>query len=156
MTARLRNIRACTYKHPEEDRGLVRSLHENPRHRRQQGSPAELHGDRWPGPRQSGRWRRARHAQTATRTTRLTTARKCASRSRMKVPCLSFRAAATPPRKPIAPSAFTGDATKSRTTSAASKIDGASPRVTTNSLETSLLPPPSSGRTTGSNCESRP
>ncbi len=42
-----------------------RSLHENPRHRRQQRPSAELHGDGRPGPRQPSRWRGARHAQTA-------------------------------------------------------------------------------------------
>ncbi len=35
--------------------------------------------------------------------------------------CRSSRAAAMPRRKPIVPSAFTGDATRSKTTSAASK-----------------------------------
>ena len=42
-----------------------RSLHENPRHRRQQRPPTKLRGDGRPGPRQLSRWRGARHAQTA-------------------------------------------------------------------------------------------
>jgi transposase len=44
-----------------------RSLDGNPRHRRQQGPSAELHGDRRTGPRQPGRRRHARHAQITTR-----------------------------------------------------------------------------------------
>src|ERR1700675_1161788 len=43
-----------------------RSLHENPRHCRQQRPPPELHGDGRAGPRQSGRWRHTRHSQAAT------------------------------------------------------------------------------------------
>src|ERR1700686_4829875 len=40
-------------------------LHEDPRYRRQQRPPAELHDNRRRGPRQPSRWRHARHAQTA-------------------------------------------------------------------------------------------
>ena len=47
--------------------------------------------------------------------TSLTTARKYASRSRMKALCRSSPVAALPPRKPIVPSIFTADATKSKT-----------------------------------------
>jgi transposase len=60
-----------------------RSLHENPSHRRQQRPPTELHGNGRPGPRQSGRWRRARHSKDhhwLPPPTRPATARKCASR----------------------------------------------------------------------------
>jgi hypothetical protein len=74
------------------------------------------------------------------RPTRPTTARRYVSRSRMKAHCRSSRAAAMPPEKPIVPSAFTDDATRSKTTSAASKTGGASPRATTSWPETSLPP----------------
>ena len=71
-------------------------------------------------------------------------------------PCRSSRAAAMPSRKPIVPSASTADATKSKTTSAVSRIGGASPPATTNSPGTSLPPQPSSVLSIGSSCESRP
>jgi transposase len=58
------------------------------------------------------------------RQTRPTTAKKCASRSGTKAPCRSYRTAALPPRKPIAPSASIGGGTKSKTSSAASRIGG--------------------------------
>ena len=80
----------------------------------------------------------------------------CGSRSRMKGRCLLSPVAATPPRKPIAPSASTDGGTRSRTTSAASRIGGESPPVTTNSPEISLPPQPSSAHSIGSSCESRP
>ena len=77
--------------------------------------------------------------------TRPTTARKYVSRSRMRELCRSSPAAAMPPGKPIVPNVFTGGATKSKTTSAASKIGAGSPHAMTNSPETSLPPQPSSG-----------
>src|SRR5262245_1512934 len=84
------------------------------------------------------------------------TARRYASKSKMTALCRSSRAAATPRRKPTVPSASIEDATKSKTTSAASKIGGASLRDTTSSPETSWPPPLSSEYSTGSSCESRP
>lgn len=88
--------------------------------------------------------------------TRLTTAPMCASRPRMKAPCRSSRAAATPPRKLTVPSACTAAGTRSRTTSAASRTGGASPHATTNSHETSSPPQPWWAHSTGSGRESRP
>ena len=90
------------------------------------------------------------------RPTKPTTAGKSASRSRMKAPCPSSPVAATPPRKPTVPGDSIDGGTKSKTTSAASRTGAASPRATTNSLETSLPPPPSSEHSIGSSCESRP
>jgi hypothetical protein len=52
--------------------------------------------------------------------------------------------------------AFTDDATKSKTTSAALKTGDASQRATTNLLEISFPPQPSSVHSIGSSCESRP
>ena len=65
----------------------------------------------------------SRHSPS--RPTKPTTARRCVSRSRMKAPCRSSRAAPMRPKKPIVPSAFTDDATRSKITSAASKLGGA-------------------------------
>src|ERR1700756_4385302 len=55
------------------------------------------------------------------------TAKKRGNRSKMRAPCRSSRAAATPLRKPTAPNASTARDTKSKTSSAASKTGGASP-----------------------------
>ena len=73
-----------------------------------------------------------------------------------KALCRSSPAEITPPGKLIVPSAFIGNDTKSKITSAASKTGGASLPVTTNSPETSLQPLSSSAHSIGSSCESRP
>ena len=59
-------------------------------------------------------------------------------------------------RKAYCPKRFYRRRLKSKTSSAASKIGGASPPATTSSLATSLPLPRSSVHSTGSNCESRP
>src|SRR6185295_5599745 len=74
----------------------------------------------------------------------------------MKALCPSSPVAATPPRKPTVPSVFINGGTKSKTTSAASKIGAALPPATTNSPETSLPPQSWSVHFIGSSCESRP
>ena len=59
-------------------------------------------------------------------------------------------------KKAYCPSASTGGDTKSKTSSAASRIGAASQPATISSPATSWPPLPSSGYSTGSNCESRP
>src|SRR5262245_1156116 len=70
--------------------------------------------------------------------------------------CRLSRTVATRSNKPIVRSGSIGSGTKLKTSSVVSRIGDASPPATTNSLEISLPPQPSSAHSIGSSCESRP